>query len=206
MDFRSRLDDLAGGAKEYVDIRVDEVKAKAKEGLSAALAQISTILLILAIAIIVLSLLAFGLVLLVGDLVGSYAAGCFIVCAAFLILLLVVFLCRKRMFRGRYDRMFSEIFFDPETETPATSQDLKVRRKMLENRLVSDARAAKDYFTPANMVAGFLKRNSDYFNWADLTLAAVRTLKTKLSNEQSSTQQAEDSPQESYSSDSNLSM
>lgn len=39
----------------------------------------------------------------------------------------------------------------------------------------------RSHFTPANMVMGFLKKNSDYYNWADMSLRLVRLVKGKVS-------------------------
>ena len=38
-----------------------------------------------------------------------------------------------------------------------------------------------EHYRPSNMVAGFLKKNSDYYNWADVSLRMVRALKSKVS-------------------------
>lgn len=37
-----------------------------------------------------------------------------------------------------------------------------------------------EHYRPSNMVAGFLKRNSDYYNWADVSLRIVKALKNKV--------------------------
>jgi len=37
-----------------------------------------------------------------------------------------------------------------------------------------------EHYRPSNMVAGFLKRNSDYYNWADVSLRMVRALKSRF--------------------------
>ena len=55
---------------------------------------------------------AFGGVLLIGDLIGSYAAGAFIVAGFFLLVLLVVYLLRDKMFLGGLVRMFIRLFFE----------------------------------------------------------------------------------------------
>lgn len=38
----------------------------------------------------------------------------------------------------------------------------------------------KAHYTPARMVMGFLKRKSDYFNWADLSLSLIRTVRKRI--------------------------
>lgn len=57
---------------------------------------------------------AFGGVLLLGDLIGSYAAGAFIVAAIFLVLLVVLFLLRDKLFLNGLVRMFVRLFFEEE--------------------------------------------------------------------------------------------
>lgn len=37
-----------------------------------------------------------------------------------------------------------------------------------------------EHYRPSNMVAGFLKKNSDYYNWADVSLRIVKALKSKV--------------------------
>lgn len=39
----------------------------------------------------------------------------------------------------------------------------------------------KDHYSPANMVNGFLKRKSDYYNWADVSLRIIRLLRKRIS-------------------------
>lgn len=37
-----------------------------------------------------------------------------------------------------------------------------------------------DRYRPSNIVSGFLNRNSDYFNWADVTLRTIRILRSRF--------------------------
>ena len=56
--------------------------------------------------------LAMGGVMWIGELIGSYAGGAGIVAAVFLIILGVLFLLRKRLFRDTFVPMFVKLFFD----------------------------------------------------------------------------------------------
>lgn len=58
----------------------------------------------------------------------------------------------------------------------------EVRRsiKRQEETLSDEFNGLRSHFTPANMVVGFLKKNSDYYNWADLSLKMVRLVKDKV--------------------------
>ena len=61
---------------------------------------------------IVLMAASFGTILLIGRLIGNYAAGAFIVAAFFLILIVVLYLLRDRLFINGLVRMFVRLFFD----------------------------------------------------------------------------------------------
>ena len=104
--FTRPAEDFAKSAAEYIDLKVDEVKLRTAKGLSITLNQILLATLFLSLGSIVLMAAAFGGVLLLGDLVGSYAAGAFIVAG--------VFLLRKKLFLNGFVRMFINLFFDEE--------------------------------------------------------------------------------------------
>lgn len=70
---------LAEDAAAYIDLKVDELKLRTAKGLSVTLNRLIISILFLTLGSIVLMALAFGGVLLLGDIIGSYAAGAFIV-------------------------------------------------------------------------------------------------------------------------------
>ena len=112
--FTEPVEKLAESAAKYIDLKVDEVKVRAAKGLSVALNRLLVAILLLTLCSIVLMSAAFGGVLLLGDLIGSYAAGAFIVAAIFLVLLIVLFLLRDKMFLNGLVRMFVRLFFEEE--------------------------------------------------------------------------------------------
>ena len=66
---------LAEDAAAYIDLKVDELKLRTAKGLSVTLNRLIISILFLTLGSIVLMALAFGGVLLLGDIIGSYAAG-----------------------------------------------------------------------------------------------------------------------------------
>lgn len=112
--FTEPVEKLAESAAKYIDLKVDEVKVRAAKGLSVALNRLLVAILLLTLCSIVLMSAAFGGVLLLGDLIGSYAAGAFIVAAIFLVLLIVLFLLRDKLFLNGLVRMFVRLFFEEE--------------------------------------------------------------------------------------------
>lgn len=112
--FTEPAERLAESAAQYIDLKVDEVKVRAVKGLSIALNRLLVAILLLTLCSIVLMSAAFGGVLLLGDLIGSYAAGAFIVAAIFLVLLVVLFLLRDKLFLNGLVRTFVRLFFEEE--------------------------------------------------------------------------------------------
>lgn len=110
--FSKPAEDLAASATEYIDLKVDEVKLRTAKGLSVTLNSLLLSFTFLSLGSIVLMSIAFGLVLLLGDIIGSYAAGAFIVAAFFLLLIFILFLLRKKLFINGLVKMFVRLFFE----------------------------------------------------------------------------------------------
>ena len=110
--FTRPAEDFARSTAEYIDLKVDEVKLRTAKGLSVTLNSLLPSILFLSLASIVLMALAFGGVLLLGDIIGSYAAGAFIVAGVFLMLMALVFVLRKRLFLNGLVQMFIRLFFE----------------------------------------------------------------------------------------------
>lgn len=115
-EFTRPLEDLSRNATEYVDMKVDELKLRTVKGLSVAMNELVAVVLILSVATIVIMAFAFGSVLLIGDLIGSYAAGAFIVSAVFLVLLIVLFSIRKKLFLNSFLKLFLGLFFSEDEQ------------------------------------------------------------------------------------------
>lgn len=111
-DFIKPVEDLGRSTAEYVDMKIDDMKLRTAKGLSVTLNRVILTILFLNIGGIVLMAAAFGGVLLIGDLIGSYAAGAFIVSGFFLIVLAILFIFRNKLFLGGLVKMFVRLFFD----------------------------------------------------------------------------------------------
>ncbi|MCR4824920.1 MAG: hypothetical protein K5849_06155 [Bacteroidales bacterium] len=109
------LDELAREARQYVDLRVDEVKLQATRGLSTTLGQILAYLLIFAVLTIVLGLLGLALTQWLNGLLGV-PWGTLIVSGIFMILLLVLWLNRQRLFQNLFVKLFIDVFYDSDPE------------------------------------------------------------------------------------------
>ena len=102
--------------KDYVDLRIDELKLRATKGLSLALGRITATLLLVGVLVIVLGLLCVALIEWLGQLTGSLAVASSIVFGVFLVALVVLFLMRKRLFRDTFVKLFIQVFYDDDKE------------------------------------------------------------------------------------------
>lgn len=112
--FTKPAEDLVSGTADYVNLKIDELKLRTVKGLSVALNKLLLSIMFLTLEGIVLMALAFGGVLLIGKLIGDYAAGAFIVAAFFLLVMFILFLLRKKLFMNGLVKMFVGLFFEGE--------------------------------------------------------------------------------------------
>ena len=111
-DFTRPVEDLGQKTTEYIDLRVDELKLKTAKGLSLTLSKLLYMLLVLFVVSIIMISIAVGGVMWIGEIVGSYAGGAAIVAAFFLLVLGVLVLLRKRLFRNTFVPLFIDLFFE----------------------------------------------------------------------------------------------
>lgn len=111
MEKDSQLGVLAQETKDFVNLAVDEAKLKVTKGLSTALAQVLAWLFIICILAIVLGLLAFALLQWLNILVGA-PWGTLIVAGVFILALVILLLCRKKLFRNMFVKLFIDVFYD----------------------------------------------------------------------------------------------
>lgn len=116
-EFLEPLSDLSQTAKEYIDLRVDEVKLKTAKGLSVSIGRILSYIVLLLVAANLLLVLSFAAVLFLGDALKSYGLAALIVSAALAVILFVLFLLRNKLFRGGFVKLFVKLFFPVQDET-----------------------------------------------------------------------------------------
>ena len=100
--------------RKYLDLRVNDLKLRAVDGLSVGVGRVLSLMVILMLAAIVLAAFAFGTVLLLGDLIGSWAAAAFIIGGVFLIALIAVLMVWKKLFVDIFVKLFIGIFYENE--------------------------------------------------------------------------------------------
>jgi len=111
-EFTKPVENLSKSAADYANLKLDDLKLKTVKGLSISLNHLLSMILVLFSASVVLLALAFGGIFLLGQAIGNYAVGAFIVAGVFAILTVVLFLLRKKLFVGGFVQMFSRLFFE----------------------------------------------------------------------------------------------
>ena len=114
--FTQPAEDLSRKAREYVDLRLDEVKLYAAKGLSVSLSKLSGMILILGVATVFVLVLSLGLIILVGELIGSYAWAALGTALLLGIALWVLIRKRDTLFRNTFVPLFVRLFFNQDDE------------------------------------------------------------------------------------------
>lgn len=98
--------------RKYLELRMDEIRLKAVDGLSVGVSSVLALMTIMAVGAIASAAFAFGFVVLLGDLIGSWADAAFIVGGFFIILLAVLLVLRRKLFRDLFVKLFISIFYE----------------------------------------------------------------------------------------------
>ena len=110
--FSQALSDLADSIKRYLQLRLNiiklEVMEKTARVVSLTIAAVF-LLLVFVLFLLFVSLAAAGLA---GDLLNSQALGYLCVAGFYLLLLILLFVFRRRLFLGAVIKHMSEIFFE----------------------------------------------------------------------------------------------
>ena len=109
-----RRETLEDDIRKYLDIRLEELKLRTVDGLSVGMSRVLSMMVVLMLGAIVLAAFAFGTVLLLGDLIGSWAAAAFIIGGVFLIVLGVLLLFWRSLFVDIFVKLFIGIFYGNE--------------------------------------------------------------------------------------------
>lgn len=94
-------------SKEYIDLRLEQLKLKGAESTSSALGATLAWVLIIAVALLAISVLSFAGILFIGKALDNYALGALIVAGVLLVLLFILILCRKVLFRSSFIKLLS---------------------------------------------------------------------------------------------------
>ncbi len=109
---KTATDEMISSVKEYVALKIDELKLKGVEGLSLLCSKIIYIFLAALIIVIALLLLGLSLAFFLGEHFGSDILGFFTVGMLFVIIFAILYLFRNRLFINRLVRFFIQLLFN----------------------------------------------------------------------------------------------
>jgi hypothetical protein len=100
--------------RNYLDLRLNELRLKAIDGLSVGVSRVLSMMLVVMLGAIALAAFAFGIVILLGELLGSWAGAAFIIGVLFLLVMVLMLLLWKRLFVNIFVKLFISIFYENE--------------------------------------------------------------------------------------------
>ena len=110
--FSKPAEDLSREAKEYIDLQLDNLKLRTAKGLSVTASKLVGYILIIGVASSLILALSFGLILLIGELIGSYAWSSIGVAALLGISLWILIRKRDSLFKDTFVPRFINLFFN----------------------------------------------------------------------------------------------
>ena len=110
-DFTRPAEELSAQARQYVDLRLDDLKLRTARGLSMTLTKLVGLFLMLGVLTALVLVLSFACVLLLGELFGSYAGAAFVVAGVLLVGFVLLYVFRNRLFKDAFVPLFVKLFF-----------------------------------------------------------------------------------------------
>ncbi|MCR5017455.1 MAG: hypothetical protein K6A64_01500 [Bacteroidales bacterium] len=111
-EFSRPAKELLDASREYADTKADEVKLQVVKGLSISLSKLVSTLIIVCVGMALLLVLSFGLILLLGDLMGKrYGLAAISVAALLAVAFLILYIRREQLLRNTFVPVFMKLFF-----------------------------------------------------------------------------------------------
>ena len=115
-NFSKPAENLSREAKEYIDLQIENVKLRTAKGLSVTASKLVGFILIIGVASSLMLALSFGLILLIGELIGSYAWSAIGVAVLLGIGLWILIRKRDSLFKDTFVPLFIKLFFNDDDE------------------------------------------------------------------------------------------
>lgn len=127
----------------YIDAQIDNVKLRTIKGLSQGTSSLASLLIIFILVGTFVTVLSLAFVIWLGKVLGNYALSAFIVAGVLLLIIVILFLLRKQLFRDKFVSMYADVFFRKENK-PLGLRD----QEALDEAIIQTEARAKDCFSP----------------------------------------------------------
>ena len=171
-NFTQPAENLSRKAQDYVDLRLDEVKLSAAKGLSISLSKLAGMILILGMATNLVLVLSFGLILLIGELIGSYAWAALGVAVLLGIVLWILIRKRNTLFRDHGSRTLDDLT----AEIRRSKQRIASQGASVQESLVQ----VQTFYTPQHIARSAFQRFALEYRLYTIAINAVSGLKHLL--------------------------
>ena len=160
--FLAPADHLVDETRGYIDAQIDNVKLRSVKGLSQGTSAIAGLLLIFIFVGALVTALSFAVVLWLGEVLGSYAKAAFIMAGVLLIILVVLFLLRKRLFKDSFVSMYIDVFYQKGSKPLGLKGQEELDEAILQSETrikkeetgISDAfTQMKEFYSPKNLLS-----------------------------------------------------
>ena len=155
--FTEPVEKLVQDSKSYLDRQLEGFKLRIVKGLSEATRDLGVLLVVLTVAGIFLLTLSFAFVMWIGEMLGSYAAGAFIVAGVLFLLTVILILLRGRLFKNTFVSLYTGIITPERKEADAESldkaigqveEDIRVQEQAIQHKL----NQAREFYKPKRLV------------------------------------------------------
>lgn len=179
---RDKLGSLEQSVKEYVNLRVDEYKYKGVENFSIISNKTLVVLVAVMLGAVILQLAGFAIAFMIGELVGSTAAGFGATALIFVVGLLIIYIKRDTLFLAKMMRMYSRMFFGSDVaDIKAAQQENSYKIKMKEMELGAHLNSLKKYLNPLTYIDYAVSKLSALENIVTAFFKGYNTVKEMVS-------------------------
>ena len=192
---RDKLGSLEQSVKEYVNLRVDEYKYKGVENFSIISNKTLVVLVAVMLGAVILQLAGFAIGFMIGELVGSTAAGFGATALIFVVGLLIIYIKRDTLFLAKMMRMYSRMFFGSDVaDIKAAQQENSYKIKMKEMELGAHLNSLKKYLNPLTYIDYAVSKLSALENIVTAFFKGYTTVKEMMSGMKNRNRQEENTP------------
>lgn len=156
-------DKLVHETTGYINAQIDDVKLRSIKGLSQCTSAIAGLLLIFILVGALVTAISFAFVLWIGELLHSYALAAVIMAGVLLIVLVVLYLLRDKLFKNSFVTLYTNIFYQKVESKPVglkSQEGLDVAIWNTENRIKDQEKGIshtltelKEFYSPKHILS-----------------------------------------------------